>query len=284
MSVTDNVEQKVEKNVDEFEQEAKPWIIVLARLGYAAKGVVYALIGILVIQAALGFRSPNINPRDALVTLFKQPFGKVLLWLIAIGLVGYVVWRMAEAFLDPEHKGSDLKGIIRRVGFFISGVGYAALAYAAIQLALGNWYGGTGSSTEKLTGTVMGLPFGRWLIGLAGVVVVGIAISVFYIAYTKSFKKRLKLEELSDTMEAAITRLGQFGVAARGVVYAIIGAFLILAAWQQNPSKATGIGGALAAVAAQPYGVWLLWVMGAGLIAYGIFAVGVARYRRIYGK
>jgi hypothetical protein len=277
----------LEQSAQHAERQARraaqnPWFERLMRSGYLAKGLVYAIVGVLAAQAAFGAGGATTDTRGALGAIVTQPFGRFLIALVALGLVGYAFWRFAAAAYDPDGKGTDAQGLATRVGYAFSGVAYLGLALAAAQLALGNG-GGGGDSTQDWTARVLAVPFGRWLVGIGGLIVIGIGIMQLYKACTATFREKLKLGEMSATEETWVTRLGRFGLAARGVVFGIIGVFLALAAFQYDPSEARGLGGALATLAQQPFGPWLLGLVALGLIAYGVYLAALARYRRMLG-
>lgn len=258
------------------------WVERLARLGYTAKGIVYAIIGVLAVQAALGTGGKTTDQKGALGEIATQPFGKFLLALMALGLIGYVIWRFVEAVQDPEHKGNDAKGLATRLGAAMSGIIYASLAFSAIRLAMGSGASSSNSnSTQDWTARLMSQPFGQWLVGLGGALIIGLGFYQFYKAYKAKFRKHLKLQEMSPTEETWATRLGRFGEGARGVVFVITGFFLLEAARQSDPNQARGLDGALQSLAQQPYGPWLLGIVALGLVAYGIHMGVQARYRRI---
>ena len=258
------------------------WVERLARLGYLAKGIVYAIVGILAVQAALGTGGKTTNAKGALGAIAAQPFGKFLLVLLVIGLLGYVVWRFIQAIKDPEHRRNDPQSLGRRIGSAISGLIYASLAFSAIRLIMGSGGGGSsGSSQQDWTARLLSQPFGQWLVGLIGAFIIGFGFYQLYIAYKAKFRKEMKLREMTPTEETWATRIGRFGEAARGVVFAIVGFFLLQAARQSDPSQARGLDGALKALAQQPYGPWLLGIVALGLVAYGIHMGVQARYRRI---
>lgn len=265
-------------------REAIPWVVALARFGYAAKGVVYIIVGILALQVALGTGGATTGPEGALSRIGGQRFGQVMLAVVAIGLFGYALWRFVQAWVDPEDAGSDAKGIGQRIGYAISGFSYGALAAAAAQLVLGAANGGQGNEqqTQDWTARLLALPFGRWLVGIIGLAIIGVGLYQFYYGYTEGFRKHLMSHQMSQQQNTWARRTGKLGYMARGVVYAIIGGFLVLAAWRHDPSEAGGIGKALGELAQQPYGPWLLGVVALGLIGYAIFALIEARYRRIY--
>jgi hypothetical protein len=187
--------------------------------------------------------------------------------------------------VDPERKGKDAKGIAQRLGYAASGVVYAGFGLYAARLLMGmasSRGGQSGGNSDDWTATLMAQPFGRWLVALAGLIIIGVGIYQLYEGFTARFRDDLMLHEMSPEEIQWSTRAGRMGYIARGVIYAIIGGFLLLAAWRSNPQEAGGIGEALATLASQPYGPWLLGLVGAGLIAYGLFAFVLARYRRIF--
>ena len=255
----------------------------LARFGYVAKGFVYGAIGILALLAAFTTGGKTTGTSGALQTIANQPFGQILLILIAIGLVGYVIWRLVQAFNDPEKKGTDAKGIFSRLGYALSGLAYAGVAFNAALLAFGNNSGSSGGSSSKQdwTATVMQQPFGRWLVGIGGALIIGIGFYRIYEAYKTKFRKQLDLSELSAKQEKWLVNISRFGIAARGVVFVMIGFFVIEAAENYNPQNVRGLDGALLVLAQQPYGKVLLGLMALGLIAYAVYLCLQARYRDI---
>lgn len=257
------------------------WVERLARLGYIAKGIVYAIIGVLAVQAAFGTGGQTTDAKGVLGTIAAQPFGKFLLVLLTIGLIGYVIWRLIQAVQDPEHQGDDAKGWAKRLGYGISGLIYAGLALSAIKLIAGTGGGGSSNSTQDWTARLLSQPFGKWLVGAVGAFIIGLGFYQLYKAYKAKFRNDLKLREMSPTEQTWATRIGRFGEAARGIVFIIIGFFLIQAAHQSNPNEARGLDGALQALAQQPYGPWLLGIVALGLVAYGIHMWVQARYLRI---
>jgi len=257
------------------------WVERLARLGYLAKGIVYTIVGVLAVQAAFGAGGQTTDAKGALGAIAAQPFGKFLLALLTVGLIGYVVWRFVQAVQDPEHKGDDAKGWATRLGYAVSGLIYASLAFTAIGLIRGSGGGGGGNSKQDWTAQLLAQPFGQWLVGLVGAFVIGLGFYQLYKAYKAKFRKEMKLHEMSPTEETWATRIGRFGLGARGVVFCIIGFFLLQAARQSDASEVRGLDGALQSLAQQPYGPWLLGIVALGLVAYGIHMAVQARYIRI---
>lgn len=259
-----------------------PWVERLARFGYAAKGIVYFIVGLLAAQAAFTTGGKTTDTSGALATILNQPFGIFLLVLVTIGLIGYALWRVVQTVFDPEHSGEETnaKRIVQRFGYACSAIGYTGLAVTAVKLITG-----TGNSNshaaQDWTARFMAQPFGRWLVGLVGLMIIGVGISYLYQAYQAKFQRHFRQHQMSQTERQWAKWMGQFGIAARGVVFSIIGIFLVLAALHANANEARGLGGALATLAQQPFGPWLLGIVAFGLIAYSIYSLIEARYRRM---
>lgn len=267
-----------------LERNVAPWIRGLARLGYGAKAVVYLTLGILAVQAAFNLGGETTGSEGTLMAIASQPFGQVLLLLVSVGLLGYVLWRFVQAFLDPEHDGKNWSDAVRRLSYLFSGIAYSSLALTAMKLALGkpSQSGQQGSTPEIWAARLLQQPMGRWLVGTAGAVVIGIAFYYFYRAIRAKFRKRLRLQDLSRATEKNLVRLCQFGIASRGLVFSIIGGYLIKAAIAADAEEARSTKGALEALEhSSTLGQWLLVVTAAGLVAYGIYMAAQARYRKI---
>lgn len=255
----------------------------LARVGYATKGIVYLLVGVLAIRLAIGSGGGTPGRHTALQAVYTQPFGRALLALIILGLLAFGLWSLAQGFFDTEGKGTNAKGIVERIAYAAVGVSYLALAAGAIRLEMGA--GSTGkSSTASTQGVTAGLlahPYGEALVILVGLIVLGVAVALFGKAWTARFMRHLSLDALAERGRTAILALGRAGYAALGCVFVIIGLFLIDAALSHNPQKARGLGGALTTLLHQPFGPALLVAVALGLFAYGVFSLVEARYRRV---
>lgn len=256
----------------------------LARAGYLTKGVVYAIIGVLAFRTAIGAGGQTSGSRGAIQEIAEQPFGQVLLILMAIGLLGYAAWRFIQAIKDPEGKGSDGEGIVKRIGYAVSGLIYASLSFYAASIVFG-WStgssGGSGGGSQAWTAKLLAQPFGQWLVGIVGAIVIGVGAYQIYKAVKAKFMDKLKTGQMSPTERTWAERAGKFGISARGVVFGIIGVFLIVAAVQSDPSETRGLGGVLDTLARQPYGPWLLGIVALGLIAYAVHCAVQSRYRTV---
>jgi Domain of Unknown Function (DUF1206) len=260
---------------------ARPWMERLARLGYATEGAMYTLIGLLAVGVAFGTGDHATGQRGALQIVAGSPFGGVLVGLIALGFLGYALWRGVQAIADPDEEGTDLKALGKRVGYGVSALVYAGLAFSAVGLILGSASQG-GGTPDDWTAMLLSWPLGRVLVVCVGIAVVGLGLRELYQAYKARFLKRLRLVEMGEKVRRWTERWGRLGIASRGIVFGVVGTFLIRAAIEYDPQEARGLGGALQTLAQQPLGPWLLGAVALGLIAYGLFMLSVARYRHIH--
>jgi len=261
-----------------------PWSVRLARCGYVAKGVVYVLIGVLALKAAMGSGGKTTGNTGAIETLYQQPFGRFLVTIVAIGLFAYALWLFVAAALDLEGKGMEAKGVAARLAYAIVGGSYVALGIVALRLVLHRSGSGGKSSdakTQDWTARLLKHPGGVALVILIGLIVLGVAGYFFFQAITAHFRKKLNLSGAHAGERRWVVPLGRVGYAALGVVNTIVGIFLIIAALRNNPGQAKGVGGALAEITQRPYGAFLLGIVAIGLIAYGVYTFVEARYRQL---
>lgn len=256
-------------------QHASMAVQMAGRAGYAAKGIVYAIVGVLAAMAAWGTGGETTDTHGAMAAIADQPFGGVLLWAVAIGLGGYCVWRFIEAFADTERKGTSVKGLLQRGGYLISGVIYGLLGYEAVA----HHIHGEGDAERTLAAMVMAWPGGHLLAAVVGSGVLGYGLYQIWQSYTASFLRQFKSGDLDPFGHHAASYTGRFGLAARGLIFAVIGGFIVVAAPKSDPGEAKGIGDALDFVASQAFGPWLLLAVALGLVAYGFYCLVRARYR-----
>jgi hypothetical protein len=255
---------------------------MLARLGFVARGIVYAIIGLLAIQVAIhsGRSSKPADQRGALEAIQKEPFGHWLLIAVAVGLGGYALWRFVQASFGHGPEGGGDHSAFGRMVAAASGCAYAAMCALAVSILLGA-SSRSSSSPHKSAAGVLGWPGGRWLVGAAGVVFICVALYQGYKGISRRFLKEDKTDEMGPATRRWFARVGVVGHLARMVAFGLIGVFVLKAAIDYAPSKAVGLDGALEKIAHQTYGPFLLVLVAAGLCAFGLYSIADARYRRV---
>lgn len=257
------------------------WVQRFARAGYAAKGVVYLLIGLLAVQAAAGAGGRTTGASGVLHVLLRQPFGRWLLGPVAAGLAGYAAWRLYCAAVDPKHPGRhDWKRAAVRVGYAMSALVHGGLAWQATRLALGQAGGrGGDGQPDARTAQLMAVPFGRPLVGI-----VGLGVAAYGVAQIAKGVRGRGVEP-TQTADAQVRRIleraARVGHVARGVVFGIMGWCLVRAALEHDPSQAGGLAEALQELGRQPYAPVLLGTVALGLAAYGAYQLALARWAAV---
>ena len=251
---------------------------LLARMGFAARGIVYGIVGLLALGLAVGIGGRATDQQGALRTVAHQPFGEVLVALLAFGLAGYAVWRLTRAALGHGRTAQDSGW--KRIGALCSGLAYAGLCAFAIELLLHRPSGGS-TNPDEATAGVLGWPGGTWLVGMAGLVALGVAAGQVYIGAKQTFLRDAEVGRMSSATRRWFGHLGTIGHLARGVVFGLVGVFLIKAAVEYDPKESIGLDGALAKLAGSGHGPVLLGIVAAGLLAFAAYSLAEARYHRI---
>jgi hypothetical protein len=258
--------------------DSKP-LEYLARGGFVCYGVIHLLFAWLALQVAFGHSSQESDQSGALQYLAQQPAGKFLLILLAIGMIALALWQLFEAVVG-ESGPQDKQAVAERV---ISGarvVLYGYFAYLAIKTVSGS--GTSQAQNQKnTTSHAMNSAGGRWLVGIAGVVVIGVGVGLVVFGLLKKFEKHLNTGQMRPSVRQTVRRLGQWGYSAKGVAYAIVGGLLISAAATYDANKATGLDGALKTLAGHGWGGWLLVLIALGFAAFGVYCFFQARYRKV---
>ncbi len=254
----------------------------LARIGYATKGVLYLVIGGLAVRYALGDGGRLTDGQvGAVRTLHHQPFGTLLTWMAAVGLGAYAIWRLVQAILDPESRRRDARRVGQRIGYAVSGVAHAGLCVAAVQLALARGRGGGGHGSVTYIGKVLTWPGGAWLVAGAGIAVLAVGGYELYQGASARFMKRLSTATMSERERTWARRAGRIGLAAHGLVFAVVGYFLERAAASGHGTQARGLGGALREIAARSHSAVILGAVAVGLVGYAVYLFFTARYLRV---
>jgi hypothetical protein len=254
------------------------WAERLTRVGLGARGVLYIVIAVLAFRVAFGHFEDQASQNGALQEISSKPGGQVLVWIIAVGLIAYSLWRLLSAAfggrVDPI--ATDAK---QRIKALAEGIGYGSIAVVAVKVAAGS--GSSSGGGRQKTAMVLGWPGGQFLVGLVGVVALGIGAFFVYDGVKAEFTKELKLAGLSPTARKAVVWLGRAGRIAQGAVFGIIGVLIIVAAVQYDPGKAKGLDGALKTLVGEPFGRVLLCLVALGLLAYGLYGLAESKLRKV---
>jgi len=262
---------------------ASPWIRALSRLGYAAHGIVYLTVGALAVMVATGNGDGvELGKKGALHELHDKPFGQVLLAIVAVGLLGHATWKAVRAVLDPEREATGLKGVGKRIGWAFGALVHGALVLYAIGLIDGRMAGGTEIGRPKSWSARLLAwdPGGAWIVGGLGAIVLGVAVWQLHCAIKAKLDDHLDLQALRPRARRIIVNVSRIGIAARALVWALVGSGLVLAAVRTDPHHVQDASESLDRLRHLPYGSALLLVVAVGLAAYGIYELVEARYRR----
>jgi hypothetical protein len=252
------------------------WLDTAVRIGMVAYGIVHLTIAWLAIQLALGNNSGNASRNGALTQLAQQPFGKFVVWVVAIGMVFLVVWKLLEAFIDFQNEDGAKQWL--KAGVDVGkAIVYGTLGFSAFHTATGSKSKSSGSTTSW-TAKLMDQPFGRWLVGLVGLAIIGYGVYLAWSGYQEKFLKHLDAEGKSGDQGKAYKMFGKIGYIAKGVAIGAIGALFIFAAADHKAKKSGGLDQALHKVLQQPFGPVLLFVIALGIGCYGLFCFARARH------
>ncbi len=261
--------------------EYSPLMEALTRLGYGVRGLIYIIIGLLAFKLVLGQGGALASPQEAIATIGRQPAGKLLLWVVLIGLISYSLWGFVRALLDPLHKGNDTKGLLERLGFFASGVGYALLVPTTYRYITGTSTASNGTQTQGLIAKIMAMPWGRYAIGIVGLAVLAGGVYQIYQGIKANFDRQFSVYAMTPGQAKLAISAARYGTAARGFVFAVVGVLIALAAYKANPSQPIGIDAALAILLKLPFGIWILGLVALGLIAFGAYSILSALWFRL---
>jgi hypothetical protein len=253
------------------------WLQKFFRFGLISKGVVYCLLGLLTVMAAIGLSTDKASKKDAFNFIYAQPFGKVLLALVAIGLIGFVTLRLFQSIKDIGHHGSDAKGIVTRIGYGISALLYSSLAIYALKIL--NRSDSEGGDTQQfIVGKVLQLGGGEWIIGITAIIVVISGGYQIYKGASLKFTKKIKLS--TSRFTEVFRKAGMIGYISRGIVLLIIGYFLFHAAVDSNAGEVQDTDGAFTFLE-NSFGSLMMGIVALGLTAYGVFMFVKAKYESL---
>jgi hypothetical protein len=252
----------------------------LARAGFVARGVLYALIGIIALEIAFGHSHQQADRSGAVRLVAATPFGSIILWLLVVGFAGMTLWRLSEAIWGAAGPGGPKA--TKRLGSLGRAILYAVITYGILKYALGlGAPASTNKQSQDLTAAALHYPGGQAIVAIVGIVIAAAGIALMYQAWQGRFLRNMRMGSASARTRTVVTRLGQIGGVARGAVFVTIGIFLTIAAVDAKPGQAKGIDSALRVFAHTPLGPWLLALAAIGLVMFGAFSCCEARWRDV---
>ncbi|MES3019617.1 MAG: DUF1206 domain-containing protein [Bacteroidota bacterium] len=254
----------------------------IASAGLAAKGLVYVLLGILAFMAAFGINgksSRNTSKSGVFDFIYDQPAGTILLWVVVLGLVCYVIWRVIEAFADTEGKGKDVKGILARGRYLFSGLVYGALAVKAFNMLVFHEKG-SGNKSREATEELLSQPFGQWLVGLVAFAFLAVGIYQIFYGLSEKYRKHVN-KYVPAKAKPLFLNAGKIGYVARGIVWLLFAYLFFQAAFSANSAETGDTPQAFSVLSQSSYGPYLLALIAVGLVFYGLFNFVRARYEEI---
>ena len=251
------------------------WLDHAIRVGLVAYGVVHLMVGWLALQLAFGEKSESASNTGALQALAEQPFGKVLIWLIAVGMLLLVIWRLLEFGFGFREESDDAKRWRKRATSLGKAVIYGTLGWSAVKTAMGD---GSSGGTDSTTAKLMDLPGGQFIVGAVALAIIGYGISLVVRGWTEKFTEHLDAQGQSGKDGSAYVTLGKAGYIAKGIAIALVGGLFAYAAVTHEAKKSGGLDQALQTVLGYPFGPVLLVAIGLGIAAYGLFCFARARH------
>ena len=250
----------------------------LARAGLTARGVIYILIGLVAVLVALGHSAREADQQGAIQLLADEPYGLVALWLLAIGFVGYALWRLSEAAFGVTGEKNGAGPRLKSLGRAVIYAGFAVLTFKTIT---GAHSGSQSRQQQDLTAKAMQHPAGQWLVGIVGLIIVIVGAALVIEGFKRKFMRFLQTGQMSPRTRRVVRLLGTIGTVARGVVFALAGVLVIEAAITHNSSKSGGIDKALLTLRNQPFGEILMLAAALGLLIFGVYGLCEARWRKV---
>lgn len=248
------------------------------RIALVTQGVLYAVVAVLAFGVARGDDDAEASQTGALESIARQPFGRIALSVMVLGLIAHAAWRLYLAWVGDRGGDEDAGSLAKRAANVGRAAVYLSFVAVAVRL-LTKDQGSSGDQAKESTSTVLGWPGGPWLVVAAGLVVIGVGAWNVRTAVTRSFADDLDFSRVSAARKPWVCRLGTVGYLGRAAAFGLIGWFLVDAGRQHDPSESRGLDDALRELTTAPYGPILLLVVALGLGAFGAFRVldGVLR-------
>jgi succinate dehydrogenase/fumarate reductase cytochrome b subunit len=268
--------QKANRAVSEAATASRsPALRILARTGFVFIGLVHILIGLIALQIDRG-QGGQADQSGAIGSLASKPGGTVLLWAGFAACAALALWMLSEAAFEARSQTESKKKLQKAAAAVGKAVVFGFLAFTFIVFASGGSKNSSQSASD-FTARLMGAPAGVVLLVALGLAVIGAGAFYVYRGVTRKFMKDLQDPGNART---AVEWIGTVGYAAKGIVLAVVGLLVIVAAATADPSKSSGLDGGLKTLGSQPYGVFLLAAIAAGLVCYGAYSMARARYGR----
>ncbi|MBU3189588.1 DUF1206 domain-containing protein [Clostridium bowmanii] len=276
--------KKVGKNIaknDTFNSIAE----TMARLGYATRGLIFFVIGLLAFLLAFRNGGKTTDQQGAIAAIGSQPGGRILLCIVLIGVICYSLWGLIQVVINPLHKKNDIKGISARIGYLFSSIAYAFLALPTYDLITDGSRaavnGKQGVQTQNYVAKILTIPFGQWMVVLVAIPVILFGIFQIFKGIMPHFGRQLHLIKLTSPQLKCVKSLGRFGIISRGIIVTLVGVFLIIAAYTSNSENAKGFSSTIMSLISHPYGRWLMGIIALGLMALGVYDFFIVIFFRL---
>ena len=260
--------------------DADDVMVKAGRVALATQGVLYLIIGALALDLARGDRGEEASQRGALEAAARQPFGKVLLIVLLVGLVAHAGWRIALAIRGEPGPDDDSKAVLKRVANVGRAAIYVGLAYAALQILMKSGESSGGDTEKKSTAAVLDWPGGRWIVIAVGLGVIAGGLWNASKAVTAKFLERLDLSQLDEGRRKAVEITGRIGYPARGLAFGLVGWFLVKAGIEYDPNESRGLDQSLRELTEADHGTLVLTALALGLVLFGAYRLLDAKYRK----
>jgi len=257
----------------------------MARIGYAARGLIFFVIGLLALLLAFRNGGKTTDQQGAIAAIGSQPEGRILLCIVLTGVISYSLWGLIQVVINPFNKNNDLKGVSERIGYLFSAIAYAFLAIPTYDLITGGSRpavnGKQGVQTQNYVAEILTMPFGQWVVALVAIPVILFGIFQISKGIMPHFGRGLHLIKLTSSQLKWVKTLGRFGIISRGIIITLVGIFLINAAYTSNSKNAMGFSSTLMSLISQPYGRWLMGIIALGLMALGVYDFFIVLFFRL---
>lgn len=258
---------------------ASDWFDRFARFGYAAKGVVFGVVGMLAARVAMGSAGEQPDVAGAMGEISEQPLRLVQLGLLAAGLVSYSLWRITQGTADLQGEGRGFRGWSKRLAYVSVGLVYGGFAIYAVGVMAG-WSTEDGELRD-VTAMVLGWPGGQWLVGAVGLGVLIAGLVEIFFAVSRRFEIEIGPDSIGRFQYGLLVGTGALGHAAQGAVYIAAGYLFFRAALRYDPEDAAGLAETFRKLATQPFGPYLVWAAALGFLCFGIYCLMLAFHRHI---